>query len=411
MRVPRLLLLTVVCLAGPGCGLLRFGNDDTTYVVENGGTPHGPTHELVDGAWNRFRSANPSYAFSEDFAHGFRSGFVDSREFGGTGQPPWYHIRTSCQPVEGYQAMKNWFDGFQAGAAAAHGNGVVAMAGKEPVPSMPVNEPMRPGGRLVPQPMATPVNQPISQAPASEPNRVLAVVWIPPGQSAPQGTAAQPMKVVYTAPAQSQAEGMATGPRPVAAAPSSAASHVRVSNAPFAGSIVSHPVVMNFAVPMTSNAPVRLSYVGAASPPPARPAAPAGPAPVHRVMPTPVSQAPSNAAVMQAPPPPPPPRAIPSHAAVMQAPPPPPPRAIPSHAAVMQAPPPPPPRVIPSRAAVMQAPPPPPAPSRAPLSNAVDMEAPPARPRATLGAPPGSVPVRTGTDAASGEQGNSRWDS
>jgi hypothetical protein len=61
--------------------------------------------------------------FSADYADGFKDGFVDYLQFGGSGQPPYvppkqYWGRRFRTP-EGHQAVEEWFAGFRHGVAAA----------------------------------------------------------------------------------------------------------------------------------------------------------------------------------------------------------------------------------------------------------------------------------------------------
>ena len=64
---------------------------------------------------------------SADFAQGFKEGFVDYLDAGGTGQPPPLpprrYLAFRYQTPDGYQAITDWFAGFRRGAAAAAESG------------------------------------------------------------------------------------------------------------------------------------------------------------------------------------------------------------------------------------------------------------------------------------------------
>src|ERR1019366_8895716 len=63
-------------------------------------------------------------AFPKDYAKGFKDGFVDYLQFGGSGQPPYVPPKQYWGPryrtPAGYQSMEDWYARFRHGAATAH---------------------------------------------------------------------------------------------------------------------------------------------------------------------------------------------------------------------------------------------------------------------------------------------------
>jgi hypothetical protein len=82
---------------------------------------------LAEAVWVEVQCRNPSAQFSADYACGFRDGFVDFIDAGGTGEPPPLPPRRYWQSKyatpAGYQAAQDWFQGFRHGAAVAAENG------------------------------------------------------------------------------------------------------------------------------------------------------------------------------------------------------------------------------------------------------------------------------------------------
>jgi hypothetical protein len=65
---------------------------------------------------------------SKDYANGFKIGYADYLDAGGTGEPPPYPpfcYREACyQNAEGQKAVHDWYAGFRHGAAVARASGL-----------------------------------------------------------------------------------------------------------------------------------------------------------------------------------------------------------------------------------------------------------------------------------------------
>lgn len=83
---------------------------------------------LARTAWKQIEKEEPPGTYSEDYARGFLDGYADYLKGGGPGDPPttpphcyWF---SKYQTPTGYQAIQDWFAGFQRGAAEAQGSGL-----------------------------------------------------------------------------------------------------------------------------------------------------------------------------------------------------------------------------------------------------------------------------------------------
>jgi hypothetical protein len=88
---------------------------------------HHRDYRLAEDVWKAIAEADPSHAFSPDFAHGFRDGFADYVYAGGTGEPPpvppRYYWKVGYETPQGHQAIEDWFAGFRMGAELARESG------------------------------------------------------------------------------------------------------------------------------------------------------------------------------------------------------------------------------------------------------------------------------------------------
>jgi len=130
MRVHHALVILGLGLCGPGCALLTDSAntlfrsvadevDDACAGLRN--------WRWAEQAWQEVGAAGPG-AHSDDYARGFKSGFADYLDMGGSGEPPvvappryrgWRY-----QTPQGYQAIQEWFAGYRHGAEAARHSGV-----------------------------------------------------------------------------------------------------------------------------------------------------------------------------------------------------------------------------------------------------------------------------------------------
>jgi hypothetical protein len=130
---PKLALLTLpLCALSTGCQTfyldigrnvtelpIRACDDDKLIVRLN---------HLADDAWVHYQAAPGTHAFSEDFARGFKAGFVSYLYRGGNGQPPatppFPYTLVRYETVEGHRAILEWYEGYAEGATVAKASGV-----------------------------------------------------------------------------------------------------------------------------------------------------------------------------------------------------------------------------------------------------------------------------------------------
>jgi hypothetical protein len=112
-------------------------------------------HTLARTAWTQIEKEVPPGTYSKDCARGFIDGYSDYLKEGGQGDPPttpphryWF---SKFQTPEGYQAIQDWYAGFQRGTAAAQASGMrqwitlpVAATLPQNVKFPPVTEPAVP---------------------------------------------------------------------------------------------------------------------------------------------------------------------------------------------------------------------------------------------------------------------------
>jgi hypothetical protein len=151
MKATRLRLLLALGLLQPGCSFFCYGLDN---LVEE---PIDARDDLLmecrfsrmaEEAWQKVVADDPSPQYSYHYACGFKSGFVDYLDAGGTGDPPaappWIYRTAAFETPEGQQDVRDWFAGFRHGAAAAKASGYREAAVVLPI-ALP---PYQPYGRL-----------------------------------------------------------------------------------------------------------------------------------------------------------------------------------------------------------------------------------------------------------------------
>lgn len=186
-----ILALWAFCL---GCNL--FDNGVRTLVVEPAQYCwHRDEHracacyeQSAQEAWGTFCEGNPGHDFSLDFSEGFRSGFVDYLQAGGTGQPPPLPPRSYWDQRSCPEASLEWFAGFRMGAAMAQKSGLRTCAavptgthiynGAVLVYPTPCSE--QPVPTLEPVPAAPAQQQAPPQQPAPSPEAVPGPAPLPP---------------------------------------------------------------------------------------------------------------------------------------------------------------------------------------------------------------------------------------
>lgn len=180
------ILTATVCLGGAGCFSARSSAPSSFPVLAARNFAQQPLRLLdnkaflkvvgghADAAWEancRGKAASPSYAA------GFREGFIDYVDAGGTGEPPYLppfrYRKTRFQTDAGIEVVEDWYAGFRHGSAVAQASGLrekvlVPLPGSaDPagsVHSSPVEQPaLAPAGpRTLPPPTAlAPIPQPL----------------------------------------------------------------------------------------------------------------------------------------------------------------------------------------------------------------------------------------------------------
>jgi hypothetical protein len=178
MRLNRFSTIVALCAVTSGCSPII--NGIRTLIIEpfqycnsfDTVEELARDRKLADAAWKRIICADGRRAYSDDYAKGFRRGYVDYLYAGGNGLPPPVppreYWRVGYETPEGHQAIEDWFAGFRHGASVAMESGyrqfVVVPASAPYTP--PVPPPIYSGAAL--QPIATPALQPPVDVPLPE---------------------------------------------------------------------------------------------------------------------------------------------------------------------------------------------------------------------------------------------------
>lgn len=165
-----MMLRKLLCILGP-CLLLAgchgpIGLAWRTVVVEpllycpskDMKAMHCHHYQLATDAWKEIVDSQPGDSYSPDYACGFKDGFADYLDAGGTGEPPalpprrYWHC--SYRTPDGHQAIDDWFAGFRYGAACAKESGLRHFA---VIPSSVIMS--QPGFPYAPQMHAAPLQE------------------------------------------------------------------------------------------------------------------------------------------------------------------------------------------------------------------------------------------------------------
>ncbi|AWM39616.1 hypothetical protein GobsT_20380 [Gemmata obscuriglobus] len=139
MNPVRAALLGLATLTGSGCFNARLSGPDWFYhhaarnLTEKPIAHHDErkftrmVERRAKDAWEQVCGSS-GWRHSDPYGHGFREGFVDYVEAGGTGEPPYlppfrYRL-TKYRTTEGLRAIEDWYAGFRHGAAVARGSGL-----------------------------------------------------------------------------------------------------------------------------------------------------------------------------------------------------------------------------------------------------------------------------------------------
>ncbi|MCS6976314.1 MAG: hypothetical protein NZM31_04795 [Gemmatales bacterium] len=130
MNLLRLFLLMTALLPASGCLILAGARNllvEPVAAFTLDCLEAKRNEALAVAAWKQVLQENPGAEFSVHYAEGFRQGFVDYLNAGGTGAPPpvpprkYWGVR--YETPEGHAAMQDWFAGFRHGADTAAQSG------------------------------------------------------------------------------------------------------------------------------------------------------------------------------------------------------------------------------------------------------------------------------------------------
>jgi hypothetical protein len=131
MRELAVALIGALCIGNAGCRV--FCQGARTLVLEpiqycnklDRWRTHSRHYRLATFVWEEFACQHSG--LSADFERGFKDGFTDYLDFGGTGEPPplppRMYWKDDYQSLAGHVAIEDWFAGFRQGAAEAQASG------------------------------------------------------------------------------------------------------------------------------------------------------------------------------------------------------------------------------------------------------------------------------------------------
>lgn len=133
MRTRLALGMIITCFMDIGCGPL--GVATRILVVEpihycrtaDDILERKRNYELAEETWQSLAHADPGQHHSADYVQGFKDGFADYLQAGGSGEPPplppRHYWKMTYETPQGHQAIEDWFAGFRLGAAVARESG------------------------------------------------------------------------------------------------------------------------------------------------------------------------------------------------------------------------------------------------------------------------------------------------
>ena len=135
IALPMAFFVIVLCLPVCGCGSL-VKNGFQTMIAEpwkfcnnkDIARTKSQNRRLARDAWKEIEKEFPGRAVSADHAKGFREGFANFLDYGGSGLPPVLpprrHWRTKQRSSAHRLATEEWFDGFAHGTTVARQSGL-----------------------------------------------------------------------------------------------------------------------------------------------------------------------------------------------------------------------------------------------------------------------------------------------
>jgi hypothetical protein len=132
MRAKRFVSVLVLCTAAAGCNIYKYAayNVITSPTsTANEACNLAQNCRAAEEAWKEEQGKACAEAnYSSDYGCGFKAGYADFLDYGGTGLPPAtppFRYRTTCyQTPDGHQAIEDYNAGFAHGASAARASGL-----------------------------------------------------------------------------------------------------------------------------------------------------------------------------------------------------------------------------------------------------------------------------------------------
>jgi hypothetical protein len=190
MKATRIRFLLALCLLQPGCAFFHYAADNLVEApvdARDEKVMDCRFSRLAEEAWQKLLAGDPSPLYSYHYGCGFRSGFVDYLDAGGTGEPPaappWIYRAAAFESPEGRRDLEDWFAGFRHGTAAAKASGYREAVVVLPIglpPHQPYGRPAGlPGANPGPPSESPPPPKPLEQLPPPKP--------LPPDAAGPNG--------------------------------------------------------------------------------------------------------------------------------------------------------------------------------------------------------------------------------
>jgi hypothetical protein len=119
-----------LCMALTGCQLVSNAYHNLSYEVKLSSAEvqeHGYYEKLALASWQETVQGDDCREIPKDYERGFKDGFIDFVEFGGSGKPPSVPPKCYWEPQyrtpDGAAAIQAWYAGFRQGVAVAQRSG------------------------------------------------------------------------------------------------------------------------------------------------------------------------------------------------------------------------------------------------------------------------------------------------
>src|SRR5437868_3211430 len=119
-----------LCLLPTGCQLAGNAVHNIRYEMTLATADHQERanyEKLAKESWAMPKAKGICSPSTKDYEDGFKAGFIDYLQFGGSGQPPYMppqrYWRAGYRTPEGHRAIEEWFAGFRHGVEEAKASG------------------------------------------------------------------------------------------------------------------------------------------------------------------------------------------------------------------------------------------------------------------------------------------------